>query len=526
MDVIHQGIILEARNKMRFELVDLIARGGMSEVWRAVNLSVAEGGLDRFVAVKILDSIQLGSANTEFGWNMIQRFETEGKLVQDFNHPNIIRFVAAGNMHELPFLVTELHPGMSLDAFILKRIESAYRDVLLVHDSANSMGARRMGPEEAGHKMLHGVLFPYDTVIRTIMGSLLRGLARAHEGSVCHRDMKPENVMLIVEDGKPDRIKIMDFGIAKVMDERRASEICRATTGTQALLGTPMYMSPEQFRSSTNVGPQTDVYAAGLILFELMTGLRPFAGATTWMQIVSMIEAVRHRDPSEYIEHSYDAILPHLSAVVCKATDQSPQRRYANAGEMLEAFEEAFRRGVDDVGRPEQRYDPYAQTIVPVANPATPPVEVAPSSRVPVIESDESPPPPPRPEMSRMRLILIALAATIFGAVAFLFFFGDSIESKNVKSIAVVSSTPERVASVGVATLKREPMSDTVRNAYKTAQLKPCTKNSVELLELALKQSPGVPELHEALAKCDRKRGRVPSALRHETAARELRSQK
>lgn len=207
----------------RYQVDQLIARGGMANVYRATDLK-----LSRTVALKIL----AGSlANDQ---NFVDRFMHEAKASAALMHPNVVAVHDQGLALGFPFLVMEYVPGKTI------------REVLAVH-----------GPFAAAHAL-------------EIMKSVLGGLAAAHEAGFVHRDVKPENV-LITSDGL---IKVTDFGLARLISDGPA------TTNTGAvLLGTMAYLSPEQVQQHP-VDARSDVYSSGILLYEMVTGRVPFTGAT------------------------------------------------------------------------------------------------------------------------------------------------------------------------------------------------------------------------------------------------------
>lgn len=207
----------------RYLVEELIARGGMANVYRATDLK-----LSRTVALKILAS---SLANDP---SFVDRFMHEAKASAALMHPNVVAVHDQGLALGYPFLVMEYVPGKTI------------REVLA-----------RFGPLTSAHAL-------------EIMKSVLAGLWAAHEAGFVHRDIKPENV-LITNDGQ---IKVTDFGLARVITEQVS------TTNTGAvLLGTMAYLSPEQV-SQQPIDARSDVYSSGILLFEMVTGKVPFTGNT------------------------------------------------------------------------------------------------------------------------------------------------------------------------------------------------------------------------------------------------------
>ena len=207
----------------RYQVDELIARGGMANVYRATDLK-----LDRTVALKIL----AGSLANDP--NFVERFIHEAKASAALMHPNVVAVHDQGIALGFPFLVMEYVPGKTI------------REVLADH-----------GPFASAHAL-------------EIMKSVLAGLAAAHDAGFVHRDIKPENV-LITNDGQ---IKVTDFGLARVITDQPAT----SNTGA-VLLGTMAYLSPEQVQQHP-VDARSDVYSSGILLYEMVTGRVPFTGST------------------------------------------------------------------------------------------------------------------------------------------------------------------------------------------------------------------------------------------------------
>jgi serine/threonine protein kinase len=202
-----------------YDIYALLGRGGMAAVFRAMELS-----LNRWVAIKVISPSALSSAT------VVDRFWLEARTAASLSHPNIIPIFAVRAVEGLHF-------------FVMKHIEGGALDVVLKNE----------GP----------LPFP---VVRTVLTQVAGALAYAHRRGVIHRDIKPANIMLD-EEGYAI---VMDFGIAKVRD-------VAALTASGAMVGTPYYMSPEQFNGQ-QVDGRSDQYSLGCVAFELLTGIRPFKG--------------------------------------------------------------------------------------------------------------------------------------------------------------------------------------------------------------------------------------------------------
>lgn len=263
---------------------------------------------DRPVAVKVLRP-DLVEARAD----VIDRFDRECHFLQNLRHPNTVNVYGAGVTEEsLYFLVMEYVSGMQLDAALTKH-------------------GRLAAP--------HAV-----KVIRQVLGAL----EEAHGHQVVHRDMKPENVMVCSVDGEKGVAKVLDFGIAKVIVEGRASQIGEQAQRSTQFIGTPIYMSPEQALGE-RVSPQTDVYAVGIMLYELLSGDSPPLHADSVGQLV---RTHLSEDPLPF-EHFHDVPLA-LQTVIRKATERHPADRYPTARAFSEELLERYAQM--------QRHDSGART--------------------------------------------------------------------------------------------------------------------------------------------------------------------
>src|ERR1700733_4021740 len=216
-----------------YEIIAPLGAGGMGEVYRA-----RDAVLKRDVAIKVLP------ADWSRDPERLRRFELEAQAAAALNHPNIVSIFHVGQYDGSPYIVTELLQGETL------------RDRL------------RKGPMRLREVVDLGV-------------ELVRGLAAAHDAGIVHRDLKPENIF-ITKDG---RVKILDFGLAK-LDPAKAVSADGATVTFQQesvpgqVLGTVGYMSPEQVRGHV-ADPRSDIFAVGVVLYEMLTGKRAFQKATS-----------------------------------------------------------------------------------------------------------------------------------------------------------------------------------------------------------------------------------------------------
>ncbi|MGB6181416.1 MAG: Stk1 family PASTA domain-containing Ser/Thr kinase [Rhodococcus sp. (in: high G+C Gram-positive bacteria)] len=270
-----QGVLLDRR----YRVDSAIARGGMSTVYRGLDLR-----LDRPVAIKIMDP--QFAADQEF----VRRFELEARAVARLNHPGLVAVYDHGRDGDHAFLVMELVEGGTL------------RELL-----------RERGP-----------MPPHAAV--AVLQPVLDALAVAHRAGLVHRDVKPENV-LISDSGE---VKIADFGLVRAV-------AAATTTSNSVILGTAAYLSPEQVTVGS-ADAQSDVYSAGVMLYEVLTGRTPFMADTSlsiaYQRIENDVPA-----PSTAIA----GIPPHLDSLVRDATRRRPEERFSDAGAMGEALSSVTR---------------------------------------------------------------------------------------------------------------------------------------------------------------------------------------
>ena len=258
-------------------VLEKIGAGGMGVVYRAHDES-----LDRDVALKVLPPRASDDGRSR------ARFRREALALAKLNHPNIGSIYEFGSDGETDFLVMELVSGVSLDEKLATG-PVAEKEVL------------RLGAQ------------------------LADGLEAAHKQGIVHRDLKPSNVRL-TED---NRLKILDFGIAQwVAPEAEAGDVTVTRTSPNELVGTLAYMAPEQIRGQ-KADARTDIYSAGVVLYEMTTGKRPYAD-TSGPQLIG---AILEQAPSPPSSRNH-AVSPVLESIILKALDKDPDRRYQSAQEL------------------------------------------------------------------------------------------------------------------------------------------------------------------------------------------------
>ena len=291
----------------RYEILECIGTGGMAVVYKA-----RCHRLNRLVAVKILKP-ELAS-DAEFR----RRFHDESQAVAMLSHTNIVTVYDVSHSDGLDYIVMELVDGMTLKQYMQKR-----------------------GAPLNWREALHFIT------------QIVRALGHAHSRGIIHRDIKPQNI-LVLRDGS---VKVTDFGIARITSAAQA-------TLTQEALGSVHYISPEQARGS-HIDGRSDLYSAGVVLYEMLTGRLPFEGETPVSVAIQHINSIpippRDLNPS---------IPPALEAITLKAMAPKVEDRYASADEMLDDLEE-FRKNPDVV--PEHAREVEAMLdeptrVVPVAD--------------------------------------------------------------------------------------------------------------------------------------------------------------
>jgi len=295
------GALLDGRYRVEAR----IATGGMSTVYRGLDVR-----LDRPVALKVMDARYAGDQD------FLTRFQREARAIARLTSPGLVAIYDQGNDTAHPFLVMELVTGGTL------------RELL-----------RERGP------------MPPHAVV-AVLRPVLSGLGVAHRAGLVHRDVKPENVLISV-DGE---VKLADFGLVRATAEA-------GITSTSVILGTAAYLSPEQVLGE-ETGPRSDVYAAGIMAFELLTGTTPFKGDS------AIVIAHQHLDrdvppPGSLI----DGVPPEFDAFIARATAREPDDRFSDAGAMgaeLDAIAEELDLPQFRVPAPRQSAQQSADSRTPV----------------------------------------------------------------------------------------------------------------------------------------------------------------
>jgi len=332
----------------KYQVQDVLGQGGMGIVYRAFDPAI-----QRTVAIKTITKSALDPADLQY---VLTRFRHEARAVGRLTHPRIAAIYDYGEDDELAYIVMELVNGQSLFHYM--------------------QGEARFGLKEIGE----------------LVRQLLDGLGYAHEQGVVHRDIKPSNI-LINDDG---RLKLTDFGIARI----------DSSTLTQVgeIMGSPGYMSPEQFLG-TDIDPRGDIYSVGVIAYELLAARRPFIGNNAEVMRQALNE--RPANPSDL----NPKISVQLDWAVHKALAKKREDRFQTSREFSEAFVKGIEASLRQARRepapgavvdePTQRIDPklvqaarmlaglqQARAESPTRPGAAPPAPVAPAAPAPAAEAE------------------------------------------------------------------------------------------------------------------------------------------
>ena len=262
----------------RYEILELIGSGGMANVYKA-----RCHRLNRLVAIKILKSDLADNADFR------RRFHDESQAVAQLSHANIVSVYDVSTNPDREYIVMELIDGITLKQYMERRGHMDWREAL------------------------------------HFITQIMRGLSHAHSRGIIHRDIKPQNIM-VLRDGS---VKVADFGIACLANQGQ--------TLTQEALGSVHYISPEQARGD-RIDARSDIYSAGVVLYEMLTGRLPFEGDSA----VSV--AIQHLSSVPLAPRDIDPSIPEPLELICmKAMNSDPNKRYASADAMIEDLEK-FRR--------------------------------------------------------------------------------------------------------------------------------------------------------------------------------------
>ena len=366
----------------RYKIQSLIGTGGMAAVYLANDLI-----LDRLVAIKVL--------RLDFRQNddAMRRFRREALSATQLTHPNIVGVYDVGQSQEMNYIVMEYVEGTDLKDYVRQR----------------------------------GALHPIEAV--RIMMQIVSAIAAAHQNRIIHRDIKPQNILI----DREGNVKITDFGIAVALSDT-------SLTQTNTLLGSVHYLSPEQARGGMAT-IQTDIYALGIVLYELLTGKVPFDGESA----VSI--ALKHfQEPLPPVINPSVMIPQSLENIVLKATAKDSMNRYRSCYEMFQDLKTCL----DSTRLYEKKFVPAnfsgeTKVLSPISTQKIKPIQS--SREIPVVEMDEE---KTVKKKRRWPWVLLLMMISIVGIMAFLFF---KTSPKEVQ-VPDVTNLTEAAAKIKLADAK------------------------------------------------------------------------
>ena len=365
----------------RYKIQTLIGTGGMAAVYLAKDLI-----LDRLVAIKVL--------RLDFRQNndAMRRFRREALSATQLTHPNIVGVYDVGQSQEMNYIVMEYVEGTDLKDYIRQR----------------------------------GALHPIEAV--RIMMQIVSAIAAAHQNRIIHRDIKPQNILI----DREGNVKITDFGIAVALSDT-------SLTQTNTLLGSVHYLSPEQARGGMAT-IQTDIYALGIVLYELLTGRVPFDGESA----VSI--ALKHfQEPLPPVVNPTAMVPQSLENIVLKATAKDPMNRYRSCYEMFQDLKTCL----DSTRLYEKKFVPTSfsgetKVLTPINTQKVKPIQT--SREIPIVEMDEEEPVKKKRKWPWVLLLVIS----VIGIIAFAFLHSSPKEVQ----VPDVTNLTEAAAKIKLADAK------------------------------------------------------------------------
>ena len=366
----------------RYKIQSLIGTGGMAAVYLAKDLI-----LDRLVAIKVL--------RLDFRQNddAMRRFRREALSATQLTHPNIVGVYDVGQSQEMNYIVMEYVEGTDLKDYVRQK----------------------------------GALHPIEAV--RIMMQIVSAIAAAHQNRIIHRDIKPQNILI----DKEGNVKITDFGIAVALSDT-------SLTQTNTLLGSVHYLSPEQARGGMAT-IQTDIYALGIVLYELLTGKVPFDGESA----VSI--ALKHfQEPLPTIVNPIAMVPQSLENIVLKATAKDPMHRYRSCYEMFQDLKTCL----DSTRLYEKKFVPASfsgetKVLTPINTQKVKPIQT--SKEIPVVEMDEE---KPVKKKRKWPWVFLLLLISIIGIMVLVFLQSSPKEVQ----VPDVTNLTEAVAKTKLADAK------------------------------------------------------------------------
>lgn len=388
---------LSGTNIGPYRVVSRLGSGGMADVYKAF-----QPQLDRYVAIKFI------RPELALHEDFRTRFENEAKAIAKLSHGNIVHVYDFGEVDKRYYLVMEFIDGQSFKDYLQRLALQSKRPTL-----------------EETHQILSQVAAALDY---------------AHQRGIVHRDVKPDNI-LITSDG---RAVLNDFGIAKMLAEGSSM------TQTGAAIGTPAYMSPEQIEGDkTLIGPPSDIYSLGIILFEIVTGKPPFTADTP------MAVMMKHlRDPIPIPRQLNPNVPEPLERVIFKALAKSPADRYQTAGDLAKALEVA----IHDKTAPRMDSETLLDgTALPQPTPAAGMIHGPSTNLAPTPTGATLPPTPPaRGKMGMVIAAIVVVLVLILGGGGYLLMSNGDNDDEKAQATERPTDTPLKFAEAATETRTAE----------------------------------------------------------------------
>ncbi len=383
----------------RYRVIRVLGAGGMGAVYEAENLRTGRG-----VALKIMSGQSLSAT-------VYMRFLREARAASRVVHPNVVQVLDADQdpSDGTPYIVQELLNGQDLGRIL--------RD------------QKRIAPGEACD-----LLIP-----------VMDGLIAAHAAGIVHRDIKPENIFVTRDDKGVIRPKVIDFGVAK-LQEGESDETNLTRTGTA--LGTPAYMSPEQARGQRDLDGQTDVWALGVVLYQMLSGVNPFSRTSANAVIAAIL-----MDPFARLDEVAPDVPPGLAAIVHRAIERNRVQRW----QTVEVFQSAIRAWRERSGDDADGHAIDSQLAVTVTGPR----------RVEHAASVDITPQPPRAIQTRWPFVVAAGGLALAASLVWWLFHRDPAATASAMpasyTVRPLSLTPVApIAPLPSATATPSPAIDAV----------------------------------------------------------------
>jgi eukaryotic-like serine/threonine-protein kinase len=389
----------------KYEILEKIGSGGMATVYRVKHLAFNEERAIKVVSSKLMDDP-----------NFIKRFRTEAIISRKLQHPNAVRV----------------------------------DDLDTTDDGRLFMVMEYVKGQDLRHVLQHSAPLPLDRALH-ITWQVSSALATAHQQGITHRDIKPDNILLVWQPSGKDLVKVLDFGIAKVKEGTMDVGGGYTATQTGIVVGTPQYISPEQAmgRGGEQIDGRADLYSLGIVIYEMLTAKLPFESDTAMGLLLHHLQTTP--TPPHLMRPDLN-IPPAISMVLMKALEKDPAKRFQNANEMLDALAAAKKQAAAQTGVATRAITPtgmaaaatpapdtmatmpisaaatptYAPTVAaPKAAPAAAKpipvvdktVAIAPPRKITAPAARTAPKPVPQPPSGRRWLVPALVAILVLGAL-------------------------------------------------------------------------------------------------------------